>query len=162
MIPEPRDISIIEAGPGRERWFALLNLADEAEPLRRYLNEGTLYGVVDPTTGAPLAAILVIDVDDVVSELRAVAVDESAQGRGLGGWLVTEVCARLRVRDRQVIVGTASSGTRQLAFYQRLGFRLTHVERDYFDPSRCYPEGLVENGIPVRDMVWMRFNPGSW
>ena len=54
-----------------------------------------------------------------------------------------------------MIVGTASSGTRQLAFYQRLGFRLTHVERDYFSAAKGYPAGLEEDGIPTRDMVWM-------
>jgi quinol monooxygenase YgiN len=53
------------------------------------------------------------------------------------------------------VVGTASSGVRQLAFYQRLGFRLTHVEPDFFSQERGYPPGLSENGISVRDMVWM-------
>lgn len=56
---------------------------------------------------------------------------------------------------RSVRVGTASSGVRQLAFYQRCGFRLTHVERDFFVPARGYPEGLEEGGVPTRDMVWM-------
>jgi hypothetical protein len=46
-------------------------------------------------------------------------------------------------------------GVGQLAFYQRLGFRLTHVERDFFTPDRGYPEGLTENGSPTRDMAWM-------
>ncbi len=152
------DISIIDPGQARERWFPLLNLADEAEPLRRYLNDGALYGLVDGD-GRPLAAILVIDIDDRTSELRAVAVDEAAQGRGTGGWLVDEVCARLRRSGRRVKVGTASSGTRQLAFYQRHGFRLTGVERHYFSVERGYPEGLVENGILLRDMVWMLLEP---
>ncbi len=152
-------ISIIDAGEEREPWFALLNLADEAEPLRRYLHDGTLYGIVDPEHGRPLAAILVIDIDDRTSELRAVAVDEAAQGRGVGGWLIDEVCAGLQRTGRQVTVGTASSGARQLAFYQRHGFRLTGVERDYFSVGRGYPEGLVENGIAVRDMVWMTLEP---
>ena len=54
-----------------------------------------------------------------------------------------------------MIVGTASSGTGQLAFYQKAGFRLDRVERDYFAPSRGYAPGIVEDGIPLRDMVWM-------
>ena len=43
----------------------------------------------------------------------------------------------------------------QLAFYQRLGFRLSHIEHDFFTPERGYPVGLAENGIPTRDMAWM-------
>jgi len=42
-----------------------------------------------------------------------------------------------------------------LAFYQRCGFRPWRIERDYFTPVRGYAEGLEENGIPVRDMVWL-------
>jgi ribosomal protein S18 acetylase RimI-like enzyme len=149
-------VSTIDAGSAREAWVGLLELADEPVPLRAYLQNGTLYGVVDAVTGAPRAAVLVIDVPDGAAELRTVAVSEAEQGTGLGSWLVEEVCARIRARgvDR-VIVGTASSGVRQLAFYQRLGFRLTHVERDYFTPDKGYPDGLSENGIPTRDVVWI-------
>jgi len=69
---------------------------------------------------------------------------------------LADVCARLAARGlRRVLVGTATSGVRQLAFYQRLGFRLTHIERDYFTTERGYPAGLSENGIPTRDMAWM-------
>jgi hypothetical protein len=44
---------------------------------------------------------------------------------------------------------------RQLAFYQRCGFRLDRVERDFFTVAKGYPADLAENGIPIRDMVWM-------
>ena len=56
---------------------------------------------------------------------------------------------------RRVIVGTSSSGIGQLAFYQKTGFRLSWIERDFFNTTRGYPRDLAENGIPVRDMVWM-------
>jgi ribosomal protein S18 acetylase RimI-like enzyme len=151
-VPE---IVMIPTGAAREGWFELLELADEAAPLRGYLQQGTLFGIVDPE-GEPQAAILVVDLDGGRSELRAVAVAESAQGRGLGSWIVAEVCGRLRADGvRTVVVGTASSGVRQLAFYQRLGFRLTSIERDYFTSEKGYPAELSENGIPTRDMVWM-------
>jgi hypothetical protein len=34
-------------------------------------------------------------------------------------------------------------------------FRFWRIERDVFAPERGYPEGLEENGIPLRDMVWL-------
>lgn len=147
---------MIAPGAARERWVELLELADEPEPLRGYLQQGRLFGIVDPEAQEPQAAVLVVDLGGSRAELRAVAVAESAQGRGLGSWIVAEICDRLRADGAQkVIVGTASSGVRQLAFYQRLGFRLTHVERDYFTAEKAYPANLSENGIPTRDMVWM-------
>lgn len=149
----------VQPGMARDAWIPLLELADEPEPLRTYLNDGVLYGLVDEVTAKPLAAVLVIGVDDETVELRAVAVDKHEQGRGFGTWIVAEVCGRLRRAERRVVVGTASSGIRQLGFYQRVGFRLTHVDRDFFTPERGYPVGLSENGIPSRDMVWMELEP---
>ena len=150
--------TIVEVDPGRAReaWVELLELADEPAPLRRYLDDGTLYGVVDDAAGRPRAAVLTLDRPDGSAELRAVAVAEEEQGTGLGSWLVAEVCERLRARGiRRVVVGTATSGVRQLAFYQRLGFRLDRIERDFFTAEKGYPAGLSENGVPVRDMAWM-------
>ena len=145
----------IQPGAARDRWIGLLELADEPAPLRRCLNDGVLYGMVDDDSGKRLGAVLVIGVDRGVAELRAVAVEEDEQGRGLGSWMVTEVCDRLRHSGNRVVVGTASSGLRPLGFYQRLGFRLTRIERDYFTAARGYPDDLMENGIRTRDMVWM-------
>ncbi len=159
MRDAPRDPDgVVTIAPGRARdaWVELLELADEPVPLRAYLYDGTLYGVVDPDTGRPRAAVLVIDLDRETAELRAVAVDEATQGAGVGSAIVEEVCARLRSRGvERVVVGTATSGVRQLAFYQRLGFRLSHIERDFFTADKGYPAGLSENGIPIRDMAWM-------
>jgi hypothetical protein len=56
------------------RGFPLLELADEPEPLRTYLNDGVLYGMVDEESGRPLAAVVVIGVDDGAVDLRAIAV----------------------------------------------------------------------------------------
>ena len=148
---------LIEIPPGseRERWVPLLELADEPEPLRAYLQEGDLYGLVG-ADGAPSAAILVIEQSPGVAELRAVAVAEAMQGQGVGTLMVnTTLFVLAQGGARRVVVGTASSGVRQIAFYQRCGFRLTHVERDFFTPEKGYPDDLAENGIPIRDMVWM-------
>jgi ribosomal protein S18 acetylase RimI-like enzyme len=151
-----REIVAIASGPDRERWVPLLSLADEEEPLRRCLQDGALHGVVERGTGRPRAAVLVIDRRDGSAELRTVVVAEADQGTGLGSWLVAEACRVLRASGvRRVVVGTASSGVRQLAFYQRLGFRLSRIERDFFTPARGYPPDLSENGISSRDMVWM-------
>ncbi len=123
--------------------------------MRRYLQDGVLYGVRDGA-GSPRAAVLVVDRGDGVAELKAVAVAEDAQGTGVGTRFVGEVLARLR-RDgySRAVVGTSSAGVRQLAFYQRLGFRLSHIERDFFNAAHGYAPGMVEDGVPVRDMVWM-------
>jgi GNAT superfamily N-acetyltransferase len=151
----PPQLLAVEPGPARDAWIPLLELADEPAPLRAYVHDGELFGVLDDA-GEPLAAVLVITVEPEVAELRAVAVAERAQGQGVGSRILEAVLDELRRRGtRTAVVGTASSGTRQLAFYQRCGFRLSHVERDFFTPEKGYPADISENGIATRDMVWM-------
>jgi ribosomal protein S18 acetylase RimI-like enzyme len=159
MDPTGGRLAVVDPGAERELWVPLLELADEPAPLRAYLHDGELYGLRD-ADGSPEAAILVIEDGPEVAELRAVAVAERVQGRGVGSRLVRSVLLVLAQRGiRRVVVGTASSGVRQLAFYQRLGFRLSHVERDYFSEASGYPSDLSENGIASRDMVWMDRDP---
>ncbi|MCC6943715.1 MAG: GNAT family N-acetyltransferase, partial [Thermomicrobiales bacterium] len=89
-------------------------------------------------------------------ELKAVAVDQRQHNRGLGTRMLALVLDDLKRRGfSRVVVGTGNSGIGQLAFYQKAGFRLLKIERDFFSPERGYPEGMEENGIPLRDMVWM-------
>jgi ribosomal protein S18 acetylase RimI-like enzyme len=148
-------VTTVDPGPARDAWVPLLELADEPEPLAVYLHDGDLFGLT-AADGRPRAAILVLANGPDEAELRAVAVAAPEQGRGLGTRMIDAVLDVLRARGvRRVVVGTASSGVRQLAFYQRCGFRLTHVERDFFTPDRGYPAGISENGIPTRDMIWM-------
>ncbi len=55
---------------------------------------------------------------------------------------------------RRLIVATGTAGIGNLRFYQRCGFRMTHVVRDVFSPSNGYPPGLEVDGIPLLDQVW--------
>ena len=144
-------------GSGRDAYLPLLLLADDStDEVRSYYQTGTLYALDDAPGGRPVGMILTIDAPDGSVELKAVAVAESSHGQGVGTGLLLAVLDALRARGvRRVVVGTASAGVGQLAYYQKAGFRLSHVERDFFSAERGYPADLVENGIPVRDMVWM-------
>lgn len=146
---------IVDAGPEREHYVPLLELADgSAQQVRGYLNDGDLY--VYREIDAEVGAVLVIPRDTGTVELKAVAVEASHQGRGVGRRMLRAVLDALRLRGvRHVVLGTASSSIGPLAFYQTAGFRFVGIERDYFREDRGYPRDLREDGIPVRDMVWM-------
>jgi ribosomal protein S18 acetylase RimI-like enzyme len=152
----PDQLRIIPPGDGRDAYWSLLLLADESEPqVRSYYQHGDLY-VLDDETGFPLGLVIVLPEGDGEVEMKAVAVTPDRHNQGIGKRLLALVLADLRARAvRRVIVGTGNSGIGQLAFYQKAGFRLWRIERDFFSPERGYPEGIEENGIPLRDMVWM-------
>jgi ribosomal protein S18 acetylase RimI-like enzyme len=158
MIPTTStDLSLerVPPGPGREAIVPLL-LADEPEPLRGYLQEGDLY-VLSGESGEPLGATLVMPHagEAETAELKAVAVTQRHQNRGLGRRMLAEVLADLRARGtRRVVVGTSNAGIGQIAFYQKAGFRLWRIERDYFTPEKGYDPDEREHGLAHRDMVW--------
>ena len=49
-----------------------------------------------------------------------------------------------------MIVGTANSSIDNIAFYQKLGFRMAEIKRDFF---KAYPTPIFENGIRALDMI---------
>jgi ribosomal protein S18 acetylase RimI-like enzyme len=154
----------IAAGPDRDRFLALLLLADESEQqVRSYMNDGDLFAFYPSGEADHAGMVLAIPLEDGVVELKAVAVEPAAQHRGIGKRMLAVVLAELKEqRYARAIVGTGNSGIGQLAYYQKAGFRLHHIERDFFSPQRGYDEGIEENGIPLRDIVWMDLDLVKW
>jgi ribosomal protein S18 acetylase RimI-like enzyme len=149
-------VRVVPPGPERDTYLPLLHLADDSEAqIRGYYQQGDLY-VVDDEAGAPLGVVLAVPIPDGSVELKAVAVDASRHNQGFGRRMLAAVLDNLRQWGvRSVVVGTANSSIGALAFYQKVGFRLARIERDFFTPERGYPDGLAEHGIPLRDLVWL-------
>ncbi len=99
----------------------------------------------------------VVAADDTgVFELKSMAVSEARQGEGIGRALIEAAVALCRERHgRRLIVSTAAAGTGNLRFYQRQGFRMERIVRDAFGPATGYAEGLLVDGIPLRDQVFL-------
>jgi GNAT superfamily N-acetyltransferase len=84
------------------------------------------------------------------------AVQEAWQGRGVGRLLVAAaVDLAAASAATQMVVATAAADIGNLRFYQRQGFRMRSVERDVFTPAAGYPAGIVVDGIPLLDRVWL-------
>jgi ribosomal protein S18 acetylase RimI-like enzyme len=149
-------VSVREVAPGPERraLIPLIRLAEDSDSqLEAAIDEGTMYAVDDH------AVVLVLDHAEGARELRYVAVAESHQRKGIGKAMLAEVAAGERERGtRRLVVGTSCADTGNLDFYQRCGYRLLSIERDYFTPARGYPPEFVINGLSAVDMVWMDMN----
>ncbi|MCA9661649.1 MAG: GNAT family N-acetyltransferase [Myxococcales bacterium] len=151
-------LAIVEIPAGARLPFVdLLRLADDSEAaLRGYLDRGRLFVLRDGAAALGEALVeLPADVD-AAAELLSIAVAERARGRGLGGRLLDHVAQVTRAAGvRRLEVATATSSLAALAFYLRRGFRPLRIDRDYFSPARGYPAGSEENGIPLRDRIWL-------
>lgn len=146
----------VAPGPGRQDLIDLLLLADESpEQVAGYIDDGDLFVLEDPS-GLALGITLVLYEGDATAELKAIAVRPDRQGQGVGKRMLQRVLAGLRERGvGRVLVATGTSSLAPLALYQKLGFRLFRIDRDFFTPERGYPDEIVENGIRLRDMVWL-------
>jgi ribosomal protein S18 acetylase RimI-like enzyme len=91
-------------------------------------------------------------IDGIAYIALGIAVHEDHQNRGIGKQLVRHAIHNAKLQGyRTIEVGTGNSGIGQLALYQKCGFRMIGIDRDFF--VRHYAEEIFENGIPCRDMV---------
>lgn len=73
------------------------------------------------------------------------------QGQGVGSKLLKFVIAEFKSRNvSRLVLGTGTFGY-QLVFYQRLGFRVNAVVKDFFIDN--YDEPIYENGMQHCDML---------
>jgi putative oxidoreductase len=144
------------AGPGRDSLLPLLRLADDSpSQIDSYYQSGELFVLRGPDRSPRAVALAVPHGQDGTAELKSVAVSPELQGQGVGSRMLALVFRELRREGfRRVVVATASSGVRELAFYQRAGFRPLTIERDVFTEARGYRSNAEENGIALRDAVW--------
>jgi ribosomal protein S18 acetylase RimI-like enzyme len=153
-------LKIVDAGPERERYVPLLLLADDSEQqVRGYMQKGTLFVAEDEDREVGIVLAIPVDSSDANNseiELKAVAVEAASHNQGIGQRMLALVLPALEERGfTRVVLGTGNSGIGQIAFYQKAGFRMWKIERDVFSAERGYPPGLEENGIPLRDMIWL-------
>ena len=84
-------------------------------------------------------------------EIVELAVAEHRQGQGVGRMIIDNLMAEARRRGKtRIVVGTGNSSIGNIVFYQKCGFRMDHIRRDYF---WYHDEPEIENGILLRDMI---------
>ena len=166
LVPErwdnrqPVAVEVREHAGSREELRPLFELAeDSSQQLDAYIDAGLVLAACEG--GRAIGHLQLVD-----GEIKNMAVDEPHQRRGVGGALVGAAVARARREGLHALrVATAAADTANLRFYQRLGFRMTGVERDAFTAAHGYPAGLDIDGIELRDRVWLELTltraPGS-
>jgi len=135
---------------------ALFALAEDSpQRLEASLDRGRV--LVAQDDGRVVAYLQLVESDAPgQAELFSMAVIDERRGQGLGRALVARAVAECHDEGiRTLLVATAAADVGNLRFYQRLGFRMLRIERDAFTVADGYPEGLVIEGIPLRDRVWL-------
>ncbi|PWV63184.1 GNAT family N-acetyltransferase [Plasticicumulans acidivorans] len=129
---------------------ALWLLADPSpEKIAAYLPLSTCFAAfIDATV---VGACAVQARSACIYELMNIAVMPGHQKLGVGTQLLQHVITALRSHGAEHIeVGTGSFGY-QLSFYQRQGFRVTSIDKDFF--VRNYADPIIEDGIQLLDRL---------
>jgi len=137
---------------GRENIpFELLLLADPSTSMiETYIYNSEIFVV--ETGGAIIACCALCRAGEGIIEIKNIAVKDEWQGKGIGSMLLGSVIENCKNRDiAELIIGTGNSSIGQLYLYQKAGFRITGIKKDYFSDN--YPEIIVENGIVCSDMI---------
>lgn len=88
-------------------------------------------------------------------EIMNISVKEQYQNKGIGEALLKhaqEVAVEKGAKYIQISTGNSSFG--QLYLYQKMGFRMCSIEKDFFVQN--YDEPILENGIRCFDKVVLR------
>ena len=141
---------MIQEIPVTDAPIDLLLIADPLEDkVLSYLSRSRCF--IASSDGTIVGVCVVQPIRTGTYELMSIAVQPSHQKSGYGTALLRWVIDFFRKSGaRQIEVGTGTFGY-QLAFYQRHGFRVTGIDRDFF--IKNYPEPIFEDGIQLFDML---------
>jgi ribosomal protein S18 acetylase RimI-like enzyme len=126
----------------------------EADPSKRsiqeYLERGRLYLAF--AQEKVVACFVLMRTRPNTNEIMNIAVRKELQSKGIAKQCIA-FAERISRQEgcRTLEVGTGNSSLNQLALYQKCGFRIIGVERNYF--IKNYVQEIYENGIKCVDMI---------
>jgi len=139
-----------------EPLIPLLLQAEESESALRWGLKNLVDAVYYVEQDGVLAGAATMQWRNDACEIMELAVAPQRHGQGIGRQIVAWLIDEARKRGKSaVLVGTANASIDNIAFYQKVGFRMDHVRKDYF---WYYREPIYENGIQIRDMLVFRYD----
>jgi ribosomal protein S18 acetylase RimI-like enzyme len=133
-------------------WKLLLDADPSKREVKKYLSRGELW--ILEIRGEVVGAMVLMQTRVDVLEIMNIATDATRRSKGLGTALLKKARQRAKQLKLPTLhVGTGNTSFRQLEFYQRFGFRICGVDRDFFVGR--YSHEYEEGGVVLRDMVRM-------
>lgn len=146
-------INIKRVDENEEIPYELLYLADPSkESINDYISRGNLY--IASIENEVVGAYVILKTRPLTAEIMNISVNEAYQKKGIGKVLIKHsISTSKNLNIKTLEVGTGNSSIYQLAFYQKCGFRIIGVDKDFF--KKHYNEKIIENGIECIDMIRM-------
>lgn len=151
MMIENKNIYFEKLGKDHLIPFELLLLADPSIDLvTNYLEQSEVFVTIlnDELVGV----IVLFPLTAETIEIKNIAVKTEFQGQGIGSFLIhnaEKVATNNGIKS--MCIGTANSSIAQLYLYQKLGFEISELKKDFFTAN--YKEPIYENGIQAKHML---------
>lgn len=151
MVMLDKKIQILPLEKGAEIPFGLLELADPSrEQIESYVYDGYCYIAVKE--GERIGVMVLKEVAPQVLEIKNIAINPAMQGKGYGRQLLKKATELALIsKNVKVIIATGNSSIGQLALYQKEGFEITQIDKNFF--TKNYPEPIWENGILCKHKI---------
>lgn len=144
------EITKIDPNSTEPPWELLLSADPSKELVKEYLKRGICYAARLKTETVGIYVLIYTRPETI--ELVNIAVEEKFQGKGIGKALVLHAISKAKDLKMKVLeIGTGNSSLLQLEFYQKCGFRISGIDKDFF--LKHYAEPIYENGIQCVDMI---------
>ena len=136
--------------------YELLYLADEDDDqINKYRGSAIFWAA--KKDDEILGMIGLNELNTAEIEIVCIAVYEKYENRKIGTELIEQAIAYSKKKlYKEIIIKTGNAGIKQLYLYQRCGFRLDSVNKDYFIKNYSVP--IYENSIRCPDQVVLRYN----
>lgn len=153
MISDNLNIIIRELSSEENVPYNLLLLADpEKEMIDEYLESSRVYVAILNDTA--IGAYVLYPLSNSSVEIKNIAVKEEHQNKGIGKILLSDAIREAKEkRFQSICIGTANSSIAQLYLYQKAGFEVTAIKRNFFIDNYALP--IYENGIQAKHMIML-------
>ena len=134
--------------------YDLLLLADETiEAINKYIFDSDIFILEQENRIIAVYVFQAINKNEI--EIKNIAVIIDCQGQGIGKLLLNDAARRARERGfKTIIIGTGDAATKQLYLYQKEGFEVFDIKKNFFIDN--YPEPVYENGIQLKHMIMLK------
>jgi len=151
----PTDKLIIEKLEADEAIpYDLLLLADEEmQAIDRYIHQSEIY--IAKIEENVVGAYVLYPIDELTAEVKAIAVEEHRQNKGIGKMMLKHAEDVAREKNfKNLLIGTPTIAYKQQAIYLKAGFEAFAIKKDFFLTN--YSKPIFEDGLQLKDMVVLR------
>ena len=154
MKSKSPQLEIQKINTSNEAPFHLLEMADPSlDQINEYLIQGECF--VGKIKGQTIGVLVLVEIDSDTIEIKNIAVDVEFQQMGYAKQLLHYSYGyAFKNNKTSVLIGTGNSSIYQLYLYQKEGFEMESIRKNFF--TKHYSEPLFENSIQCKHMIVLR------